>query len=192
MEYYIRTDTSNDLVSTLELALEFLVKASTDDRYWKWVVYAFHSAVQSTAALALEGGNGFLVQKPDTMRRMLAAPASPSGPVEPHMDNFGRLINKTITQANLYPGAIALQDSDLVRVLESLDELRDEFVHFNVKSWSIERAHLFRCLIGALEYIHHYICVTPAFLWHEDAIQLRARSATLNLRDRLGQLYGIE
>ena len=56
---YIQTDTSEDLASTLELTAAFLIQARGDDRYWKWVIYGLHSAVQSVAALALDHGNGF-------------------------------------------------------------------------------------------------------------------------------------
>lgn len=87
MQDYVRTNTAHDLVSTLELAHVFLQSAVQDDRYWKWTIFAFHSAAQSTAALALENGNGFLVQKPKTMERMLESHATGGPAVEPFMDN---------------------------------------------------------------------------------------------------------
>lgn len=182
MQHYVRTDTAHDLVSTLELAHVFLQGALEDDRYWKWTIFAFHSAAQSTAALALENGNGFLVQKPKTMEMMLQSHAIGGAAVQPFMDNFERLISKSLNRSNLRAEAVPLEERGHVAALNSLDELRDEFAHFNVKSWSIERAHILECLRVALEYVRHYTCLTPAILWHEQLLQPRAETAIARAR----------
>lgn len=185
MQDYVRTDTAHDLVSTLELAPVFLQRAFEDDRYWKWTIFAFHSAAQSTAALALENGNRFLVQKPKTMERMLQAHAAGGPAVARFMDNFERLISKSLDRANLRAEAVPLEDHGHVAALNSLDELRDEFAHFNVKSWSIERAHILEYLRLALEYVRHYTCLMHAVLWHEELLQPRAEAALTRARGLL-------
>ena len=91
---YVRTDTAEDAVSSLELAADFLERAVADDRYWKWFVVALHSGVQSMFALTLEAGNGFLVQKPGVMIAMLAAHESGKEVPQPHTDNFLNLYKK--------------------------------------------------------------------------------------------------
>jgi hypothetical protein len=155
MQDYIRTDTAQDLVTTLELAQTFLERSFEDDRYWKWAILSFHSAAQSTAALALESGDGFLVQTPGTMQRMLEAHRTEAPAVAPFMDNFERLIAKSLRKEHLRAAASPLKEKGHVLALNSLDELRDEFIHFNVKSWSIERAHILACLGSALQYVGH-------------------------------------
>jgi hypothetical protein len=189
MNEYVHTDTAEDLVLTLELACEFLAKTRTDDRYWKWFIYSLHSAVQSTAALSLESGNCLLVQKSGVMQRMLAAHEIGSDPVEPHMDNFSRLIEKVFIKHNLRGNTDPICDNGHIASLQSLNELRDEFVHFNVKSWAIETQFILQCTCKAIDFIHHYACSTPAIIWHEELHQQRADIAIDALKTELERLY---
>lgn len=188
---YVRTDTAEDLASTLEIAVEFLARSRADDRYWKWLVYAIHAAAQSTAALALEGGDGFLVQKPNVMKKMLAAHESDGAPVQPHMDNFLRLIEKSLVKGNLRPSAEPLFDELHIKSLRTLDDLRDEFIHFNVKSWSIEKLLIVECASKALEFVQHYTCITPAILWRDESHQRRINHATGALIQELQEVCGL-
>jgi hypothetical protein len=188
MDEYVRTDTAEDLAATLELAGEFISKSRDDQRYWKWLIAAMHSGVQSAASLALERGNGFLVQKPAVMQRMLDAHAKGTEPVTPHMDNFSRLIEKALLQQNLRCNAAPLKDCGHVNALRSLDELRDGFAHFNVKSWSIETMHILECATKALEFIDHYACITPAILWHDELHQSRVKQAICSLQKSVKDL----
>ena len=185
MNEYVRTDTTEDLLATLELSREFLAKAYSDDRYWKWFIYSIHSAAQSTAALALENGNGFLVQKPGVMLSMLEAYENGAPPVSPHMDNFSRLIERAFIKQNLRCSAEPLQDNGHTKALESLDELRDGFAHFNVKSWSIEILLILECASKVLGFVHHYACTTPAILWNDKQDQQRAALAIGSLKSEL-------
>lgn len=188
MNDYVRTDTTEDFVATLEVAIEFLERADADDRYWKWFIYAIHSSVQSTLALVLDNGNGFLVQKPSVMKRMLEAHASGDAPINHHMDNFQRLVEKSFKRHNLRANAAPMEDDGHTDALSSLDELRDDFVHFNVKSWSIERLHIIQCSCKALSFIDYYVNNTHAILWYEDSHYLRARVAIKVLAAKLGDM----
>ena len=188
MNEYMHTDTAEDLISTLELSCEFLTKSCLDDRYWKWFIYSVHAAVQSTAALSLAGGNGFLVQKPSVMKRMLEAHANDGEPVAPHMDNFSRLIEKTLIKQNLWCHAEPILDTGHIKALQTLDELLDEFTHFNVKSWAIEKLHILECTNKAIDFVHHYVCVTYAIIWHEESYQKRVVLAIGTLKSELEKL----
>jgi hypothetical protein len=70
----------------------------------------------------------------------------------------------------------------------SLDELRDGLVHFNVKSWSIEKLLIVECTSRALEFVQHYVCKTPAILWHDESHQYRTIQATEALIQELKEL----
>lgn len=113
---------------------------------------------------------------------MLGAYQAGAPAVDPFMDNFGRLISKSLNRGNLRAAAVPLDDAGHVAGLNSLDELRDGFAHFNVKTWAIERAHILECLRHTLEYVRHYTCLTPAILWHEATLQPRAQAAIAVLR----------
>jgi len=188
MNEYFHTDTAEDLVATLELACEFLAKSYNDERYWKWFITSIHSVAQSAASLVLEDGNGFLVQKPGVMQRMLEAHANGTAPVAPHMDNFMRLIEKTLVKENLRGSVEPLQDGGHTKSLQSLDDLRDGFAHFNVKSWSIEILLILESAAKAVDFVEHYICTTSAILWHDEQHQGRAAIAIESLKTELEKL----
>ena len=85
---YLRINAAEDAVSSIELAADFYDQACLDARYWKWFVVALHAGIQGTFALALEGGNGLLVQKPSVTATTLSARDKSEVPPIPHMDNF--------------------------------------------------------------------------------------------------------
>ena len=184
---YLRTDTIDDAVSSFELALMFYERAQEDDRFWKWFVTAAHSGVQGTFALALQGTDGLQVQKPGVAKQTLAAFEAQATPPAPHMDNFQRLHRKLWQAGTLRPQAnhplpdCAAQEE----AVAGLDELRDEFLHFNTKSWSVEKS---------LIELRARVCARVArfLLLESDAVRIyepidreRAHTAISHLAERL-------
>lgn len=173
---YVRTDTAEDAVSSLELAADFLERAAVDDRYWKWFVVALHAGIQSMFALTLKAGNGFLVQKPGVMRAMLAAHKSGEDAPLLYMDNFLNLYKKVQRTENLRSTDCLPVESSPARdhAHKSLDDLRDNFLHFNTKSWSIERELILESARGCTEVAEFILSRSRAIFWHEEHHHQRA------------------
>jgi transcriptional regulator with XRE-family HTH domain len=185
---YVRTDTAEDAISSLEVAAEFYERAMTDERYWKWFVVALHAGIQSLFALALDGGNGLLVQKAGVAALTLAAYEQGSTPPEPHMDNFMRLYKRLQVQSNLrFTSAQPLSESpQSERALEGLNSLRDEFLHFNTKSWSVERALVQARAQESVKVAEFIVLESAAILWYGEAKKERAYAAIRKLTQLLG------
>ena len=186
---YIRTDAAEDAVSSLELAADFYDQAALDARYWKWFVVALHAGIQGTFALALEGGNGLLVQKPSVMAATLAAHDKGEVPPRPYMDNFQKLYKKLQRRENLRSSnSLPIPaSSEQELALASLDEFRDEFLHFNTKSWSIERELIVLRARGSLEVASFLVSRSGAIFWHELNHEERAKSAINRLYKSLNE-----
>jgi hypothetical protein len=184
---YIRTDTAEDAVSSLELASEFLANARDDARYWKWFVVALHSGIQSVFVLALKGTDGLLVQKPGVALAMLAAFEGKSMPPAPHMDNFLKLYKKLQHHGNLRSAdAKPLDESpEQEEALRALDELRDEFLHFNTKSWSIQQELVTMRSRACLPVVSFLLVESRAIVWYESELESRAQAAIIKLQDGL-------
>lgn len=184
---FIRTDTAEDAVASFELASVFLRAAQSDARYWKWFVIACHAGVQGVFALVLERGDGLLVQKPGVMQRTLQAFSAGTPVPEPHMDNFARLYQKVQCRRNLRSSAAepVIPTPERDAAIASLNELRDQFLHFNVKGWSIEvelvRSSARQC-IGIASFL---LGQSAAVLWHEAQHEERAKSTLLLLDEQL-------
>lgn len=187
LEYW-RTDTEHDAAYSLVAASDFLALVDAKPHYWRWFVLAVHSAVQGSLALALTNGNLFHVQKPGVTSSMLAALASGSQGLDfpnPHMDNFLRLYAKAKQVQHLRSGAEPLPaDERHEKALVSLDEMRDEFIHFNSKSWSVEIAYMTETAVVACEVIE-YVFGSGAVLWHSDESKQEAARALQSLKQAL-------
>jgi hypothetical protein len=180
----IGTDAAEDAVSSLELAASFLESAVTDDRYWKWFVVATHGAVQGIFVLALKAGDGLLVQKPGVTKKMIAAYDADTDPPSPHMDNFFNLYKKLHKKENLRSSdSIPVPPSEVhEKAVKSLDELRDEFLHFNTKSWSIERELIFVCARECVELMDFIISKSSTIIWYQQDQKERVHVALERLK----------
>ena len=172
---YWTTDSEFDAAHSLVAAADFIELAGRRPHYWKWFVLALHSALQGALTLALHNDNAVLVQKPGVSKKMLAAFAGEQDFPLPYMDNFRSLYGKAQDSENLRQGAISLPISPQhTRAMEALDELRDEFTHFNQKTWSIERAMLVECPLVACEVLRHLLETSNAIRWRQAGLMAKA------------------
>lgn len=164
--------TASDTADSVETAFSFLELAKTDDRYWKWFVFAVHATIQNTFTLLLENGNGFLVQKTKTMEKMLKAHASGSAPVPQSMDYFMDLYTKVLRRENLRSGTTP-PDERHREALFNLNEIRNSFAHFNVKTWYVERQLLTCRAATSLDIVTFFLAQPQSILWHDESVKHR-------------------
>lgn len=175
---YWTIDSEHDAAHSVVAAAEFIKLAHRRPHYWKWFVLAMHSALQGALTLALHNDNTVLVQKPGVSKKMLAAFAGEQDFPAPYMDNFLNLYSKAQSCENLRQGAISLPISaEHTRAMAALDELRDEFTHFNHKTWSIERSMLVECPLIACEVLRHLLVTSNAIHWREVELHTTALRA---------------
>jgi len=182
---YWRTDTERDAVFSLVAAVEFLEQIEARPYYWRWFVLSVHAAVQGGLALALNNGNLVHVQKPGVSQRMLAAFEGQGEFPKPHMDNFLHLFSKAKHTDNLRPGATPISaDEELERAMVSLDEMRDEFVHFNSKSWNVEVGYMIVTALAACE-VMQQLLDSGSILWHQRGSAAKAARSLKRLKSAL-------
>jgi hypothetical protein len=184
---YIRTDTEEEATASFELAKDFLILAKNDDRYWKWFILALHSGIQNCLSLMLENGNGILVQKPGVTKRILEGLEKGSYQHEQHMDNFLRLFEKVKNQENLrftLSTALSVTDEE-TEAVKWLDNFRDDFIHFNVKSWYIEKSRVICQSTIVARVASRLINDCNSILWHSDKNPSRIQSAISALEQQI-------
>jgi len=167
---YLRTDERLDTAGSLRKAAQTIVLVNTDPSEWKWALIAVHSAVQGMFVLALSLGNDLLTLKSKHASAWLKAYRSEepySGRLD--LDYFGELYKKAKEHAN-FP---ATEDHD--RDVERLNELRNEFIHFGAKGWSLELAGLPTICLNSLEIAEHLGWKFGGVFWHTEAQSRRAR-----------------
>jgi hypothetical protein len=192
----IRTDTEEDALSSLELAAEFLIQAKNDDRYWKWYITALHSGLQGLFALLLKNIDWALLQKKDVAIAYLKANQArrsklvdnhaggieddPIKYPEPKMDFFLELYNKCLLEITSHP----LKPKHK-KAVEHLNEDRNDFIHFNAKSWGIERERIYEYSDHSCEIAEFIVLKSYSIQWHQESHLQRATGALERLRNAL-------
>ena len=157
---YFRLDEFDDVLSSLLLLKEYLPKTSTQPVFWKWVIVAAHSALQSACVCLLTrtDGSGALDKVAgDKLWKKLYG-TSKDG--QENLDNPSvEWPNETV--ANLPELLKRLPDGlsvtipsskaesygfDLPGDLRRLHEFRHKFMHFRPVHWSVEIAGLPRMI----------------------------------------------
>jgi hypothetical protein len=187
---YLRTDHWVDAVSSLEAASDFAVRTMTDDRFWKWLLIAQHSAVQGFMALALEQGNGLLVMRDDVRRKWFEAHEKGAEYPEDRMDYFLSLYEKVksdVVCLNVGSKKFVPQNSHDYSMAK-LNELRNDFIHFMPKAWIIELAGLASICLDALDVAHYLGWESMTIIWHDATLRERAELASSKLRESLSRL----
>jgi hypothetical protein len=188
MPTYLRTDTSEEAVSALEMFAESLEAVPGDPYRWKWSIVALHGALQGFLVLGLRGSNNFDVLSPSSAKIWAAAVNSGNlPPADGRLDSLlglyakaksDRMLNYT-TSRRLQPRGT--QDASV----KMLNSLRNDFIHFVPKGWSIEISGLPRICGDCLDLIEFLGWGSGNVHWVDDTQQERAVRAVADARSQL-------
>jgi hypothetical protein len=148
---WIRFDEHEDVLASTDLLAMLIPKLKTQPALWKWVIIAAHSGVQGALVCSLRDTTGTNVLSSNSAKAMLDWLASPQGnaPRE-HVASFSDLLKK---YRKKYPH-LRLSDGQLAQLRKLDEHLRNNFIHFVPKGWSIEAAGLpalIRCAANLID-----------------------------------------
>lgn len=187
---YLRTDEAEEAVSGLESTAEFLGMVRSDPYRWKWVILALHSAAQGFMVLALRGGNGLLALRDDVAAAWLEAYRNEGPfPIE-KLDSFLNLYKKVKSdRACLFSDSRPFVPKDTEgHSIRKLNKLRDDFIHFTPKGWSLELAGLPRICAESLNMIEFLYRESGNIFLHEESQCRRIDAAIGSIRGSLGNV----
>jgi len=170
MENWLRTDEIQEAIISLEVVSIQLPKVSLDDHYWKWAIIGLHNALQGFMVLALQGSNYLNVLTDKCAREWLATYESGRKDYpEPKLDGFLNLYKKIKSERmNIYTSSILFKPNDSQeQSVKKLHSLRNEFIHFVPKGWSLELSGLPQIFENCLDVIHFLAFECGNVFWHE-------------------------
>jgi hypothetical protein len=184
---YLHTDHWVDAVASLEAAQEFSSRITLDNRNWKWLLIALHSAVQGFMVLALEQGNAIRVMRDDIADKWLQAYKSDTPSPQDKMDFFFNLYEKVKSdQVCYYFGSKKFVPGPTHDYnVKKLNEIRNHFIHFFQTTWSIELAGLPRICVDCLDVAYFLGWESGTIIWHDGELSRRGRNAAAFLRTAL-------
>jgi hypothetical protein len=191
VDRYYRTDEEAEAADALLAALRFSRDIGSNLRQWRWTIIALHNAVQGFMVLSLRHGNGLLALSPKCMVAWLNAYEARTGRYpEEKLDTYLGLYAK-VKSAN--HGAVGgnlrfAPRGSQGRSIRKLDELRNNFIHFTPKGWSLEVSGLPRIVLDSLSLVAFLGWETSNILWHDEQALRAAKSCHAQLLETMSRL----
>jgi hypothetical protein len=188
---WLRTDEREDAVRSLQWSASLVGAVESDPHTWKWQLVALHNAVQGFMVLALSKGNGLLALRPHIAKKWLEAyrarRTGSSIPFPPEkLDDFLSLYEKIKTAKYFRQAFVPGTSHD--HSLKLLNELRNGFIHFTPKGWSLELAGLPALLSDVADVISWCHDGSESLFWYKQVHRRRTISALRHLRRASKQL----
>ncbi len=176
---YLRTDEAEEALSALEALGEFLPAAHRDPYRWKWALLALHNALQGFMVLALRGSNGLAALRDDVAEEWLKAHEAGGPYPSERLDSFQGLYAKIKGDRMRVFGhskPFAPKGSQ-GRSVKLLNSLRDEFIHFTPKGWSLELSGLPKMCLDCLDVIEFLYRDSGNVVLYEESQHRRVQSS---------------
>jgi hypothetical protein len=180
MKIWLRTDETQVAVLALQLASEQLANlvSTGNPHYWSWVIVGLHNALQGFMVLALSGGNNKNVLIEVRAKARAAAHKCKDGKLpQQKLDDFPILYKKIKSnQMKMYDNSqVFIPRGTQGRSVKKINSLRNDFIHFIPKSWSIEISGLPQIVDDCLQIISFLAFECGNIIWHEQVLETRTK-----------------
>ena len=179
-EKWLRTDETLEAVSSLEMVAISLKNVENDLYQWKWSILALHNSLQGFMVLALRGGSGLNCLKDHIAIEWLRAYRAGDKLPKEELDGFLNLYKKIKNPERMrfYVNSKPFNPSGTQGdSIKRLNRLRNEFVHFVPKGWSLEITGLPNIFLDCLHIIEFLGWKCGNIFWHEKMNSKRAKRA---------------
>jgi len=137
---YLRTDEEAEAVEALCMASRVADYLEREASYWRWVIIALHNAVQGFMVLSLRHGNGLAALSDKSYSEWMEAHEKGAPYPEEMLDSYPNLYKKVKSKNYGEIGGnqrFTPQGSE-GKSIKKLNSLRNDFIHFTPKGWSLE------------------------------------------------------
>lgn len=190
---WLTTNGINEAVKSLKMAGHFLSRTEEDKYYWKWMLVALHNSLQGFMACSLSAGDGLAILKDRVAQKWLAAQRDGLPLPREELDTFLNLYKK-IKSEKMLVNTNSRQFIPRGRQdysVRKLNRLRNHFVHFTPKSWSLEVSDLPTISRDCIQVIRFLVYKSGNIDGLKEAANLEISDEINNLLDRLIKLEAI-
>lgn len=176
---WFRTDEHEEATASLEAVAEWAERIERDIAYWKWVVLALHNTLQGFMVLALRGSDGLRPLRDDIATKWLTAFRDGGPYPDEKLDSFPNLYRKVQSDTMrffLHSKKVA-PSSALNQSMKKINTLRNDFVHFLPRSWSLEVSGLPEICLDCLALVEFLALECGNIIWCEEGRRERVIEA---------------
>lgn len=152
---YLQTNEMTETYNAILMFEEFLICSKDDPYYYKWAVLAIHNALQCLMVLALKGTSplSIIIWKDDyngkTAYEILSKP-------DQKLKHFLVLFDMIKHSASMNNSRL-FESNGISRHIKELNQLRNEFVHYQPKHWSIGIKGLSLVFLDVLKFVDYLV-----------------------------------
>lgn len=182
---YLRTDEEVDAAEAMSVAARFAEEVELDLHKWRWLIIALHGAAQGVMVMSLRHGNGLLSLTDKSAAAWMKAYEADTKLPPVKLDNYLNLYAKV---KDIELGCLGgnqrfipfeTEDEDI----ERLNFIRNDFIHFTPKGWSLQIDGLPRIALATARLIGFIAADTQNIFWHsqdarERLVESHARFTT--------------
>lgn len=168
---WLTTDTYQDVRESLRSAQRFVTLAKEDGFYWKWFIIALHSAIQGAMVIALTRTDGFGAMPYKVERKWQAAYAEGRKLPEQRLMSFLELYDeiKRNWGAHAEPTLERfVPNKSQETSMEWLNSVRNDFIHFTPKGWSLNLGSVARMGLDCVEVARYLVTHSSRFRVYEE------------------------
>jgi hypothetical protein len=167
---YLRTDEEAEAANAVKMAAQFAERAHEDIHLWRWIIIAMHNAAQGTMVLSLRHGNGLLALSDECYAAWVKAYEKHEPPPPEKLDSYLNLYKKVKhSQWGQVGGNKRFVPSGCEgKDIKQLNSLRNDFIHFTPKGWSLEVDGLPKICLSTARLISFLALETQNVFWHEE------------------------
>lgn len=177
---YLRTDDELETINAVKMAGQFAASITADTHMWRWTVIALHNAAQGAMVLSLRHGNGLMALTEKSAAAWKAAYEARKPPPPDRLDSYPGLYKKvkSVEYGNLNGNLRFVPEGTEDQDIKDLNGLRNEFIHFTPKGWSLGYAGLPRIGLSVARLISFLTLDSTNVLWHR-----------VGARDQMAELH---
>jgi len=187
-EIWIRINEHQQAVLSLEMFWQHLQQTRTKSYHWQWVVLGLHNSLQGFMVLGLRGTDNLNVLTEECAQDWLLAYQRGDGnyPRE-KLDGFLDLYKKIKSnRMKIYINSKSFKPKGTQgKSVKKLNSLRNEFVHFVPKGWSLEISGLPQIVNDCLGVIEFLAFESNNVVWHEVHLESQTKQLIEEARREL-------
>lgn len=190
---YLRTDEESEASEGLRMVSQFADKLECDLRLWRWVIIALHNAVQGFMVLSLRHGNGLAALTKESMSAWLEA-LDKGGPYpEEKLDTYLNLYKKVKSKGygDIGGNGLFVPKGTQGKSIKALNMIRNDFIHFTPKGWSLEVDGLPCICLDSIALIEFLGWNTRNINWHEPSYQIQSKLCCNKFREQMKHIKEI-
>lgn len=195
MDKSVDIDEITDILVSLEFCAFSLTQLHISELAWKWVIISLHSALQGAMVCHLSGRLLIGFQEEKTAKKSLERfekyarnePAELPPYHEPMASPkvlFERMVNRDKRVEDTLGGVISVTEAQ-ARAFETLNDLRNEFIHFGTKLYCIGIPFMKSATKGSLDILSAIIDDGYIFTQAEEYEEEKMRTAVADIKSIL-------